>query len=69
MSPQDYFEVKGKIITVLPQGVYYVKLANGHKVMAYFEKKVLTKASRLEVGDEVLLQISSYDLAQGRIII
>jgi translation initiation factor IF-1 len=51
---------------VLPNTLYRVGLANGHKVLAHLAKKRRGEASYAP-GDKVILVMSFFDLSQGRI--
>jgi len=53
---------------VLPNGTYRVNLANGHRVLAFLTGKARLNFGRLAPGDRVMLEMSPYDLSQGRII-
>jgi translation initiation factor IF-1 len=69
MPGDDAFQVEGMIVEVLPNGVYRAELANGHRLLAFVPGKLKTVCNRLAVGDRVRLQLSSYDLSQGRILV
>jgi translation initiation factor IF-1 len=42
-------------------------LANGHRLLAFVPGKGRSKFAGLAVGDKVNLELSSYDLSEGRI--
>jgi translation initiation factor IF-1 len=52
----------------MPKGLYRVELSNGHKVLAYATGKAKEKFAA-KAGDRVKLQMSPYDLSEGRIIV
>lgn len=60
--------VEGKILETLPNAMFRVELANGHKVLAYVSGKMRMNFIRILPGDAVTLEISPYDLSRGRII-
>jgi translation initiation factor IF-1 len=62
-------EVEGVVVEALPNTTYRVELANGHRLLAFVTGKARLSFSRLGLGDRVKLQMSPYDLSQGRIII
>jgi len=68
MSKQDGIEVDGVIIEPLPNAMFRVELANGHKVLAHISGKIRTNYIRILPGDKVTVELSAYDLQRGRII-
>ena len=68
MSRDDVIEAEGKVIEVLPQTRFRVELSNGYKILAYLGGKLRVNNIRILEGDKVKLELSPYDLTQGRII-
>ena len=68
MSKQDLLEFKGKVIDLLPNAMFRVKLENGHTVTAHTAGKLRKNRIRVLQGDNVTVEISPYDLTKGRII-
>ena len=68
MSKQDLLEFKGKVIDLLPNAMFRVKLENGHTVTAHTAGKLRKNRIRILQSDTVTVEISSYDLTKGRII-
>ena len=68
MSKEDHILVVGKVIQVLPNARFKVELENGHILVAYIGGKMRKFEIRIILGDEVQVEISPYDLSQGRII-
>jgi translation initiation factor IF-1 len=66
MPRADAIEVEGVIVEVLPNKTYRVELANGHRVLAFVSRARLNFV-RFALGDKVNLEMSPYDLSQGRI--
>ena len=60
--------VEGKVVETLPNAMFRVELANGHKVLAHISGKMRMHFIRILPGDSVTLELSPYDLARGRII-
>ncbi len=60
-------EVEGVIKEPLPNAMFNVELANGHKVLAHISGKMRINYIRLTPGDRVLVELSPYDLTRGRI--
>ena len=68
MSKQDGIEVDGTVIEPLPNAMFRVELANGHKVLAHISDKIRTNYIRILPGDRVTVELCAYDLQRGRII-
>ena len=68
MSKQDLLEFKGKVIDLLPNAMFRVKLENGHTVTAHSAGKLRKNRIRVLQGDNVTIEMTPYDLTKGRII-
>jgi len=68
MARENAIKVEGVVMEVLPNGTYCVNLANGHRVLAFLTGKARLSFGRLAPGESVRLEMSPYDLSQGRII-
>ena len=68
MAGESAFKVEGVVIETMPNRLYRVELSNGHKVLAYATGKA-KESFAAKVGDKVKLQMSPYDLSEGRIIV
>lgn len=68
MSKKDLIEIEGTVVEMLRGGKYKVKLKNDSIITAHVGGKLrLSKITIIE-GDEVLLNISPYDLTNGIIV-
>ena len=67
MTKKEAIEVEGTVTESLPNATFRVELANGHKVLAYVSGKIRLHFIRVLPGDRVLVELSPYDLARGRI--
>ena len=67
MSKQDVIEVEGKVLEALPNAMFQVELANGHKVLAHVSGKIRMNFIRILHGDKVTIELTPYDLTRGRI--
>jgi len=67
MAKKERIEVEGKVITVLPNTMFRVELANGHLVLAHISGKMRKHYIKILPGDRVLLELSPYDLSRGRV--
>jgi translation initiation factor IF-1 len=69
MAGEKAFEVEGLVIEALPNQTYRVELSNGHKLLAFVAGRAKRNFAGLAPGDKVKLQLSSYDLSAGRIVV
>ena len=67
MSKKAAIEVEGIVVEPLPNAMFRVKLANGHKVLAHISGKIRVHYIKILPGDKVLVELSPYDLSRGRI--
>jgi len=67
MSKKDAIEVEGVVVEPLPNAMFRVELANGHRVLAHVSGKIRMNFIRILPGDRVLVELSPYDLSRGRI--
>ncbi|TDY58381.1 translation initiation factor 1 (bIF-1) [Aminivibrio pyruvatiphilus] len=67
-NKDDVIEVRGKVIEPLPNAMFRVELDNGHRILAHVSGKMRLHFIRILPGDKVLVEISPYDLARGRIV-
>jgi len=68
MAREGAIEVEGAVVEVLPNRMYRVELANGHRLLAFRTGKARMRFAHLAPGDKVRLELSPYDLSTGRII-
>ncbi len=68
MAKQDFLEFKGKVTELLPNAMFRVKLENDHDVLAHAAGKLRKNRIRILTGDNVLVEVTPYDLTKGRII-
>jgi translation initiation factor IF-1 len=67
MPKKETIEVEGVVLEALPNAMFRVELANGHKVLAHISGKIRMNYIRVLPGDKVLIELSPYDLTRGRI--
>ena len=68
MSKEEILEFKSKVTDLLPNAMFKVELENGHEVLAHTAGRMRKNRIRVLAGDEVLVQVTPYDLTKGRII-
>ena len=67
MAKDDVIEVEGTVVEALPNATFQVELANGHRLLAHISGKLRMNFIKILPGDKVKIEISPYDLTQGRI--
>lgn len=68
MGKEDIIEVEGTVVEPLPNAMFRVELANGHRVLAHISGKMRMNFIKILSGDRVMVELSPYDLTRGRII-
>ena len=68
MAKQDFLEFRGKVTELLPNAMFRIKLDNNHEVLAHTAGKLRKNRIRVLTGDNVLVEVTPYDLTKGRII-
>lgn len=66
-NSKDVIELSGVIKESLPGAKFRVELENGHVLVAHVAGKMRKHYIRLVPGDEVLVELTPYDLTKGRI--
>jgi translation initiation factor IF-1 len=69
MAGESAFKVEGIVTEALPNGTFQVELPNGHRVLAFLAGKAKRTLPVPTPGERVTLQMSPYDLSQGRIVV
>lgn len=68
MAKGNLISMEGTIIEDLSNNKYKVELDNGLVVTAYIGGKIRINNIRVMVGDIVKVEISPYDVTNGRIV-
>ena len=68
MPKDDIFKINGIVETVLPGGMFRVKLENGHEVLGHLSGKMRKNHIRILENDKVDVEVSPYDLTKGRVV-
>lgn len=61
-------EIKGHVDELLPSATFKVTLENGHEVLAHLSGKMRMYKIRVLPGDDVILEMTPYDMTKGRIV-
>ncbi|MBM4228241.1 MAG: translation initiation factor IF-1 [Gammaproteobacteria bacterium] len=67
MAKEDHIEMQGRVVETLPNTMFRVQLENGHIVTAHISGKMRKNYIRILTGDNVLVELTPYDLSKGRI--
>ncbi len=67
LAKEELIEMNGVVMEILPDSRYRVTLDNGHKLIAYTGGKMKKNHIRILAGDKVTLELSPYDINNGRI--
>ena len=67
MGKTDYYEAEGKITSLIPGGKFLVELDNGAEITGHLSGKMRLNKINVLINDLVTVEISPYDLTQGRI--
>jgi len=68
MSKDDVLQMKATVQEALPNAMFRVELENGHRVLAHISGKMRKHFIRILPGDQILVELSPYDLSRGRIV-
>jgi translation initiation factor IF-1 len=67
-SKPNVIEVEGTVVETLPNAMFKVELANGHRLLAHVSGKIRMNFIRILAGDRVTVELSPYDLTRRRIV-
>ena len=65
---KDVIELEGTILESMPNAMFRVKLENDHEILAHISGKIRKNFIKILPGDKVKVEISPYDLTNGRIV-
>jgi len=67
MAKEELLEFRGKVLELLPNATFKVELENKHVITAYLSGKMRKNRIRVLLSDDVTIEMTPYDLNQGRI--
>ncbi len=67
MAKEELIDFDGRVLELLPDARFRVRLDNGHEVLAYMSGKMKKNRIRVLAGDRVTVEMTPYDLSKGRI--
>jgi translation initiation factor IF-1 len=65
---EEKIEMEGEVIEALRNRMYRIQLDNGHETLGYMAGRMKRFRIRIGLGDRVRIELSTYDLARGRIV-
>ncbi len=65
---KEKFQISGSVLEALPNTRFRVQLETGKTIQAYVTGKIRINRIRIVPGDTVQVELSPYDLTQGRIV-
>ena len=68
MPKEEAIEVSATVLEPLPNAMFKVELENKHQVLAHISGRRRKHVIRILRGDQVLVELSPYDLTRGRIV-
>lgn len=68
MRNEEAINVEAMIELRLEDGLFRVRLVNGHVVIAHCRLHEQEKSASLKIGDSVRLEMSPFDMSKGRIL-
>jgi translation initiation factor IF-1 len=68
VSKEDHIRLKGKVIEVLPNAMFRIRLENEMLILGHISGKMRKNQITVILADTVELEISPYDMTKGRIV-
>jgi len=66
---EDVITVDGIVKETLPNAMFRVEIEGGHIVLGHVSGKMRMNYIRILPGDRVVIELSTYDLTRGRIVL
>jgi translation initiation factor IF-1 len=68
MAVEEKVILDAEVTEALPNLLFRVELENGHEVLAHLAGRMRRNRIRVNPGDKVRVELSTYDLNRGRIV-
>ena len=68
MAKEEALRLEAKVVEARPNAMFLVELENGHRILAHVSGKMRMNFIRILPGDRVTVEMSPYDLSEGRIV-
>ena len=67
MRGKEIIRLDARVLDVLAESVFRAELANGHDIVAYVPVADRPAAGAIRPGDSIEVEMSPYDMSQGRV--
>ena len=67
MAKEELLEFEGTVMELLPNAMFRVTLDNDHEILAHTAGRMRKHRIRVLAGDNVMVEMTPYDLTKGRI--
>lgn len=68
MQQNNRLRLPGIVGQCLSNGMFRIQLENGFQVLAHISGPIRRHSIRILLGDQVIVELSPYDLSRGRIL-
>lgn len=68
MSKDELFTTTGKVVEILPNALFKIRLENDVSILGHLAGKLRVNNVNILLGDIVDVEISTYDISKCRII-
>lgn len=68
MVEKEVIEAQGTVLEALPNALFRLVLQSGHEILGHISGKMRLNRIKILPGDEVLVEMTPYDLTKGRIV-
>lgn len=68
MAKEEPITIGGTVLEALPSARFRTELDTGQEIVAHISGRMRRNRIRVTVGDRVRVELSPYDLTQGRIV-
>jgi translation initiation factor IF-1 len=67
MAKEELLEMRGVVLELLPNAMFRIQLENSHEIIGHTAGRMRKNRIRVLTGDEVLVELTPYDLTKGRV--
>ena len=68
MPKEEAIVLEGTVVETLANTKFRVEIESGHQILAHISGKMRKHFIRILPGDQILVELSPYDLNRGRIV-
>jgi translation initiation factor IF-1 len=67
LAKEELIEMRGTVVELLPNAMFRIMLENQHEIIGHTAGKMRKNRIRVLTGDDVLCELTPYDLSKGRV--